>query len=565
VAAYKRQILDSIYDADERHALLLEIGDVWADKEKNWAKAIDAVEEAHDIKPSDHIILHKLLQLYQNAGEWQKMVDCLQRIGELESRPEVRARYVFTQAQLYRDKLKDSERAVELFNEALDLNPGYLEAFERINKVLTQEKNWKQLERSYRKMIHRIAGKSNVTLEHQLWHQLGLIYRDRLGQVVEAIDAFKMAVATKPDNLVERQILSELYESTEQWDEAISETRAVLEGDPLKGDNYRSLYRLFLYKRAYDEAWCVASVLAFLGEAKEDELQFYNDYKTEGMLAVRGRITPDLWRRHVLHPDANNHVSRIFEAIMPAALKAKSAELKATGKLTSLDPRFKQDPATSTVTFAKTFGWVAQVLGTPIVPELYVRSDVAGAIVAVPAMPPASVAGQTVLSGFQPQELAFLCAKHLASYQPESYIKNLFQTQSELTMMFFAGVMIAAPNTPLPAEIVNNVKVSAHALQRCMEPVQFEMLSAAVKHWMADDSKANIKRWMQAVEITAARAGLLSCGDLEIAKRILASEPSLPGDLTPAEKMRELLLFSVSEDYTVLRNAMGVNIPAEQQ
>jgi tetratricopeptide (TPR) repeat protein len=62
-------------------------------------------------------------------------------------------------AQLYRDKLEDLERSVELFNEALDLNPEYLGAFERINKILTQQKNWKQLERSYRKMIHRIAGK----------------------------------------------------------------------------------------------------------------------------------------------------------------------------------------------------------------------------------------------------------------------------------------------------------------------------------------------------------------------------------------------------------------------
>ena len=146
VAAYKRQILDSVYEAEERFTLLIEIGDVWADKEKNWIKAIDAIEEAQDIKPNDHVILHKVLQLYQQAGDWQKMVDCLQRIAELESRPEVKARYVFTQAQLYRDKLKDFERAVELFNDSLDLNPSYLEAFERINKILTQEKNWKQLE-----------------------------------------------------------------------------------------------------------------------------------------------------------------------------------------------------------------------------------------------------------------------------------------------------------------------------------------------------------------------------------------------------------------------------------
>ena len=129
--------------------------------------------------------------------------------------------------------------------------------------------------------------------------------------------------------------------------------------------------------------------------------------------------------------------------------------------------------------------------------------------------------------------------------------------------MFFAGVMLAAPNTPLPAEIVNNVKVSAQALRRFMEPMAFEALAAAVKHWMNEGSTANIKRWMQSVELTAVRAGFLASGDLEIAKRILAVEPQLPGDLSPVEKMRELLLYSVSEDYMSIRRSLGVTIPVE--
>src|SRR4030095_5175173 len=158
--------------------------------------------------------------------------------------------------QIYRDKLEDPDRAVELFNEALDLNPGYLEAFERINKVLTQQKNWKQLERSYRKMIHRIAGKGDADLEHTLWHQLGLIYRDRLTQTEEAIEAFQMAATIKPDAIIVHQILAELYEAAERYDEAIEEERVILEADPLKIEAYRNLYRLYLHKQSYDEAWC---------------------------------------------------------------------------------------------------------------------------------------------------------------------------------------------------------------------------------------------------------------------------------------------------------------------
>ncbi len=100
--------------------------------------------------------------------------------------------------------------------------------------MLTQQKNWKQLERAYRKMLHRIAGKGNADLEHTLWHQLGLIYRDRLQQTDSAIEAFKMAATSKPDTVVVRQILAELYEVGERWDEAIAEQRVILEAEPLK-------------------------------------------------------------------------------------------------------------------------------------------------------------------------------------------------------------------------------------------------------------------------------------------------------------------------------------------
>ena len=49
-------------------------------------------------------------------------------------------------------------------------------------------------------------------------------------------------------------------------------------------------------------------------------------------------------------------------------------------------------------------------------------------------------------------------------------------------------------------------------------------------------------------------------GDLDIAKKIIGSEQQLPGDLAPADKMKELLVFSVSEEYARLRQALGITI-----
>src|SRR5262249_60905630 len=113
----------------------------------------------------DHKLLHKLHELYQRTQQWERMVDILQRIADMEMQPNRKSRYLNTMGQLYRDKLDNQQRAVELFNEALDLDPGFLDAFERINKILTPLKEWKQLERAYRKMLHRVAGNRNTQPE----------------------------------------------------------------------------------------------------------------------------------------------------------------------------------------------------------------------------------------------------------------------------------------------------------------------------------------------------------------------------------------------------------------
>jgi hypothetical protein len=96
-----------------------------------------------------------------------------------------------------------------------------------------------------------------------------------------------------------------------------------------------------------------------------------------------------------------------------------------------------------------------------------------------------------------------------------------------------------------------------------MQPMQLEGLRMVVKKFLAEGAKANIKRWVQTVEITSARAGLLLCGDLEIAKKILAAEPQQPGDLSPQEKLKELILFSISDQYFALRQTLGIAIGQE--
>ena len=204
-----------------------------------------------------------------------------------------------------------------------------------------------------------------------------------------------MATRFKPDEPVERQILAELYEVTEQLEAAIGEHAQVLQKDPLRVDPYRALYRLYLEEHDYDQAWCMCAALAFLRKADEEEQRFFEDYRPQGMIQVKSRLDNEQWVKNLFHEDENIYIGKIFEMIAPAALVAKIAAARegeaAAGRSTSASSRIRRRrPSRSRRRSAG-----RRRCSASSCPELYVRNDVPGALVAVPSRPPASVAGQT--------------------------------------------------------------------------------------------------------------------------------------------------------------------------
>lgn len=561
--AYRQQEIDNVLDGEERYALLNDLAGIWRDKVGDPHQALGAYERAAELQPDDHQLLHQMLTLYQKTDQWDRMVEVLQRIAESDPKPDRRARYLFTMAQVYRDKLNDPYHAAELFDEALDLNPEYLDSFKRIDKIYTTLKDWGKLERSYRKMIHRIVGKGKVDLEYNLWHALGLIYRDRVGDLERAHDAFSAALNVRPEAQEERQILAELAEQSGRVADAMQQYREIIARDPMKIDAYRGIYTLALQGQAYDEAWCCAAVLAFVGRANEEEQRFFEDWRPTDIPKVGGRMDNELWSNHLFHADEDRLIGKIFESVAGAALKAKIETLKARKELPVLPAEAKQNQQSSTVSFARAFWWAAEVLAIRP-PDLYVRNDVGGGLVAVPQYPPASLAGTGVLTGLGPLERAFVAGQHLAMNRGEHYIKTLFPTQTELTVILFAAIKLIAPQTPAPQEQAQQVQVTAQSLVRFMEPIQREQLKVAVNNFLKAGGRANIKRWGQAVETTAARCGLLLAGDLEVAKKVIAAQQQIPGDLSPQERLMELMGWSVSDSYFVLRKKLGINIRPDE-
>ena len=120
-------------------------------------------------RPDNHVILHKVLDLYSETKQWKKAVEIIKRIAELEKDPIRRGKYYHAAARILRDEVKSLDEAIDYFNQALDqllrsvrtrspsrTSQEYLKAFEAIDKICTGKKDFKTQERNYRKMLKRM-------------------------------------------------------------------------------------------------------------------------------------------------------------------------------------------------------------------------------------------------------------------------------------------------------------------------------------------------------------------------------------------------------------------------
>jgi tetratricopeptide (TPR) repeat protein len=560
----KRSLIDNTADEEERFNLMQDVGDIYHEKLNNAQKALAAYGEALELKPSDHVVLSKCLELYTESKQWKKAVDVLLRFVEMESDPKRRAKYYYTAAVISRDEIKALDESVEYFNLALDDNHAdLLKAFEALDRILTQKKDWKNLERNYRRMIKRLQPGENDSLMVMLLHNLGEVYRSRLRDFTAALETFELAAQLEPDNMPRHEILAELYEyaGPDHLEKAVQHHQALIENSPYKFDSYHKLYSIYMEMRQYDKAWCVASALAFLKKAEPEEQQLYEQYKQKGFVRAKQRMNDEMWSRHINSKDESRLLGVLFGLLSGPVTQVKARPYK-EWKIKRKDRR---DVATDQLLFSKVFNYVSQVLNLPELPELFLRQEMRGGMQIATAnekgqLIPFVVVGADLLQGRPEKELAYTIARELSFLRPEHFILKSVQTVAELKVLLFSAMKMVNPAVQIPPELTQSVDATAGQLQQLIPPQHLEQLGAVVKKLVEAEEAADLSQWLQAVEYSANHAGFILSNDLEVAAAVIAREPVPVGGIPAKEKVKELVLYSISEGYFEVRNQLGLSI-----
>ena len=252
-----------------------------------------------------------------------------------------------------------------------------------------------------------------------------------------------------------------------------------------------------------------------------------------------------------MHPGEDLLLGKLLAAITPALIELRAQPDKALGL--SLEQQV-QDVGASTITIARSFGFVGQVLALPALPRLFLDPQREGGLGHVSARPPASVCGKGALSGLDPVDLTFIVTKHLSDCRSEHFARTLLRAE-DLARALVVARRLARSGDPEPDQSWQR------KLERKVGPPARAHLEQLGQRFPDLPTPEAIPTWLHAVELTAYRAGMLLCDDLTIPAKMAGADPRLSRHgLTREDVLRELLVFSVSDQYFRLRGHLGITL-----
>lgn len=458
----------------------------------------------------------------------------------------------------------DAHEPLERFEAALADDPTLGPTLDAIEALAHELEDWPALERSYRRVLGHPA--TNGSPEHQraIWTKLAELYRTRLGDARSLAIALDVLTRLDPEDMERHVELAGLcdrlrVDDPHAWaDAAVREHRILLAHEPLRVESYHALFDSYSGAQQVDPARCVASVLEFLEKATPEEEAYLEQHREDGLRMARRRLSEEALRKHVAHPDLDPYLTGVMGLIAPAIAAWRVVDLPAT-----LDVRERIDIEVDPSLLSRMAKYVKDVLGV-VQPDVFLRLDDEGDLALLNVkrdgqLHPALVVFRNLLLGKTEEHLAFALGRYLSDlYLPCFGFVALDRSPQALKQVLLA--CLHGVGAPVEGDIYALDLIGREIFARMQPAARDRTRSLLLKLIEAGDS-IDVVRWVAASELTACRVGLLLCGDLRTAGQMISQEapPLGMGTVSPRDKLEDLMLYSISEDYFAARRALGLD------
>ncbi len=551
-----RRRMESAPD-DERYTLLVETGDVLMNEIGDKAKASKSYVAALELRADDRNLLTKLMAVYSESKDWSRLVEVILRIAELVDDSRQLSKYYHTAAAICHFELNRLEEAADYYEQALEHEPGSAKSFEGLVTALNAQGDWDRLEEVYRDRLKGHAANAPDKDKAHLYDQLGELLLHRLERSGDATEAFEEAQKLDPHNRQRSETLASVYgaEPKRYFQKAVKVHGDLLALNPYRIESYQALRKLYTEAKKPDESWCCCQALTVLKNAEPDEEGFYKKHRTREPAAATSAFTSEMWGSHILHPSQDLLLTDIFATITRAVIATRAQDLGKFG----LTPGDKRTPETDEADLARTLSYASGVTAITL-PDVYYRTKDPGGLSFVFTDPPSIGLGKGALAGGPGKALAFVAGRHLSYLRPGHYLRMLVPTGSGLRSWLLAAIKTAVGQFPIPKNLAAPVEENLAAFEKQLSGPDKDRLRSHVQKLLAAAPELDLKKWVAAVDLTADRVGFILSNDLELSTAMIKASPEESAGVSGKDRLKELHMYAVSEEYLSLRHKLGIAI-----
>ncbi len=547
----KERLLLVLEEEEERYQLNIELGTLCQERLGRLHQAVDFFRQAFSLKPEDLNLLYKLLGLYQETEQWYEMIETLEILIQATQELEQQLQYVYQIAEIYQARLQDVENAVAYYNKALDMHPGYDAAFQALEQLLFHIEDWARLDENYRQMLRRLPqDDSQPERKLEIWRKLGELYRYKLNNLDNAVMAYEIVYKLDP-TVPNLEILADLYGQSESYrPKAVEIHHKLLLQNPARIESYKSLIRLYYELQQYDRSFAVCSTLKFLRETSPEEDQFYNSMKEKAPDRItRAFREEETWRELLFHPSAKTPLADIM-AILYQFCGTGFAKCTKEYKIKKTD---RVDPS---LFFSRTYDYVAKVLN--LQPQEVYTSTLVSGLRVVNTFPPVILAGEDMFKERHPKELLFMIARQITFSRPEFIFASVLSYQEFRALL---SSLFHMYNANFPLEVPQDVAQQIQGrIAKTLPADRQGQLTQLIQTCMQDPNAMNPDRFLEGIEHTANRVGFALAGDMNISSKVCEREGRDDFKVAHRAKVKELVLYSISEEYFTFRDRQGLSV-----
>ncbi len=542
-------------DAQRLASIHLKLGALYHDQLGDGTRAAAHLQTALNSQPDSVEALERLGSIHTLSKNWTGAADCLRRLLEVEKNPAQRARVASLLARIYDEGFADTAQAAALYKQALDLAPSDTGTLDRLVELYEKMGNLGEL---VTVLEEQVKNAPDVRRAVALRLRIGDLYGKQLDNPQRAIGTFRAVLDLDPVNLPAHVALAELFSRDPAATAmAVESHRALLKLDPTRVESLHALFKLWESVKQLDKAFCAAGVLTFLKQANETEQGFYLELRNRLPNELSVKLPePDLALLH--HPAARNALADVMRAIGDQFVKVYPPQFEAWGVDRKVD-RLKSDHAVF-----KAVRGAAQVFG---VEDFEVYQSKRGLVVLETTEPLSVFVGADVVRRFNAREQRFFLGRAaLGLLDKTPVVRRL--SAGELADLFGNTVRIHQQQFE---GIGRRNDEQSKALRKAYSRRCLKLLEEPAMA-VANTAGLEVAATVEALALSGDRAGLLLAGDVGAAITLLLREDLPVGTPRPESTeaiaaavaqrrdVRELIGFSLSDDFFRLRQRLGISL-----